>query len=103
MRIGMRRMRMRTHLYLSPVVGVGHVDQGIVLSQQIVPVDDVHHELVIEPVFGDYELLQVVDSDGARALEEPSVWVVCLQAVRSVAAPVVVVPVFAHIAETDGR
>ena len=103
MRIGMRRMRMRTHLYLSPVVGVGHVDQGIVLSQQIVPVDDVHHELVIEPVFGDYELLQVVDSDGARALEEPSVWVVRLQAVRSVAAPVVVVPVFAHIAETDGR
>ena len=101
MRIGMRRMQ--TQLYLSPVVGVGHVDQGIVLSQQIVPVDHVHYKLVVKPILGDYELLQVVDSDGARALEEPSVWVVRLQAVRSVAAPVVVVPVFAHIAETDGR
>ena len=92
-------------LYLSPVVGVGHVYQGIVLSQQVVPVDHIHHELIVKPIFGDDELLQVVDSDGARTLEEPSVWVVCLQAVRSVAAPVVVVPVFAHIgaAETDGR
>ena len=103
MRIGMRRMRMRTHLYLSPVVGVGHVYQGIVLSQQVVPVDHVHHKLVIEPVLGDDELLQVVHSDGARALQEASVWVVRLQAVRSAAA-LVVVPLFAHIAaETDGR
>ena len=101
MRIGMRR----TQLYLSPVVGVGHVYQGIVLSQQVVSVDHVHHKLVVEPILGDDELLQVVDSDGARALQEPSVWVVCLQAVRSVAAALVVVPVFAHItaAETDGR
>ena len=64
MRIGTRR----TQFYLSPVVGVGHVYQGIVLSQQVVPVDHVHHKLVIEPVLGDDELLQVVDGDGARAL-----------------------------------
>ena len=99
MRIGTRR----TQFYLSPVVGVGHVYQGIVLSQQVVPVDHVHHKLFIEPVLGDDELLQVVHSDGARALQEPSVWVVRLQAVRSL----VVLPLFAHIAaaaaETDGR
>ena len=98
-------MRIGTQLYLSPVVGVGHVYQGIVLSQQVVPVDHVHHKLVIEPVLGYDELLQVVHSDGARALQEASVWVVRLQAVRSPAA-LVVLPLFAHIAaaaETDGR
>ena len=99
------QMRIRMSFYLSPVVGVGHIYQGIVLSQQVVPVDHVNHKLVIEPVLGDDKLLQVVDSDRARALKEPSVWVVCLQAVRSAVA-LVVLPVFAHIAaaaETDGR
>ena len=55
------RMRIWMSFYLSPVVGVGHVDQGIILGQQVVPIDHVHHKLVIEPVLGDDKLLQVVD------------------------------------------
>ena len=99
-------MRMRSkQTHLSPVVRVSHIYQCVVLCQQVVPVDHVDHKLVVESILGDDELLQVVDSDGARALKEPSVWIFRLQAVRSAAAAVVVVPVFAHIAaaETDGR
>lgn len=77
------RTEMRRSPHLSPVVGVGHIYQGIVLGKQVVLVDHVHHKLVVETILGDDELLEVVDGDGARALEEPSVWVFRLQTVRS--------------------
>ena len=87
--------------HLSPVVRVSHIYQCVVLCQQVVPVDHVDHKLVVESILGDDELLQVVDRDRARALQEPSVWILRLQVVRSVA--LVVLSVFAHVvaAETD--
>ena len=97
-------MRMRSkQTHLSPVVRVSHVYQCVVLCQQVVPVDHVDHKLVVESILGDDELLQVVDCDRARALQEPSVWILRLQVVRSVA--LVVFSVFAHVvaAETDGK
>ena len=97
------RTEMRRSPHLSPVVGVGHIYQGIVLGKQVVLVDHVHHKLVVETILGDDELLQVVDRDRARALQEPSVWILRLQVVRSVA--LVVFSVFAHVVatETDGK
>ena len=97
-------MRMRSQqTHLSPVVRVSHIYQCVVLCQQVVPVDHVDHKLVVESILGDDELLQVVDRDRARALQEPSVWILRLQVVRSVA--LVVLSVFAHVvaAETDGK
>ena len=66
-------------LYLSPVVGVGNVDEREVLGQQVVPVYEVHQEAgVQQSVLGHDELLEVVDGDGAGALEEPPVGVLLL-------------------------
>ena len=72
-----KKMENRRHaVYLSPVVGVSHVDEGEILGQEVLFVDDVHEEAGVQPVFGHDELLEVVDGDRAGALEEPPVRVV---------------------------
>jgi hypothetical protein len=67
------------------MVGVRHINEGVVLGQEVVSVDDVHYELLVEPILGDDELLQVLHGDGAGALQEPSirVFLLRLQAIDS--------------------
>ena len=59
--------------HLSPIVGVGNVNEGLILRYEILLVDDIDEEALVQSVLCGDKLLEVVDRDGAGALQEPPV------------------------------